>query len=74
MDNANKEDIEANCGKSGTIFKGVTGKKFKFICPADCDKKPGNVVGNMIYYVDTAVCKSAIHAGIIIMLIIILCW
>lgn len=63
MDNANKENIEANCGKAGSIFKGVTGKKFKFVCPDGCDKKPGNVIGNLIYFVDTAICKSAIHSG-----------
>jgi len=60
-----KNNVEENCAKTGHDFKGATGKQFKFQCPAGCDKKPGNIVGFMVYYTDSAVCKAAIHSGIL---------
>lgn len=61
-DNVSSDD---NCLQTGHNFQGATGKQFKFICPGGCEKKPGNIVGFMVYYVDSAVCKAAIHAGVI---------
>lgn len=43
---------------------GPTGKAFRVECPRGCGKlDTGSVIGSMIYVDESAVCKSAVHAG-----------
>jgi len=34
-------------------------------CPKGCFKESGNVIGFMVYFDDSKICKAAIHSGYI---------
>lgn len=57
-----KGPVEAKCGDSIRSLK-VTDSSFAVKCPADCAF--GAVWGTDTYTVDSSLCLSAIHAGVI---------
>lgn len=47
------------------MFDGPTGKKFRVNCPKKCVEVHTVIIGTMIYSDESAICSSALHAGII---------
>jgi hypothetical protein len=63
---ATTDELKCNLQGNDKKFDGPTGKTFRVHCPKNCANHPdGNVLGNLIYSDDSAICKSAIHAGFI---------
>lgn len=47
------------------IFRGDIGSIFLVNCPADCGETGGSIWGTSIYTSNSAICRAAIHAGVI---------
>lgn len=59
--------INANCETKGSesIFRGDPGSIFLINCPENCKTSEGSIWGNGIYTLDSSICRSAIHAGVL---------
>lgn len=56
--------IEAGCSFNATQIKGEVGSAHRVACPADCGKS-GATWGTDSYTGDSAICRAAIHAGLV---------
>ena len=57
------QDIPCDARGSDANFAGPTGKKFRLNCKPNCTE--GTVIGTLYYLDESAICRSAIHAGLI---------
>jgi LCCL domain len=54
-----------DCSHRGTVVGGKPGSSLIIICPAGCAERSYSVWGSNPYTLDSNVCASAVHAGII---------
>ena len=59
--------INAECDtkEDEKIFRGDPGSIFLVNCPEKCSSSKGTLWGTAIYTTDSAICRAAIHAGVI---------
>lgn len=60
-----KKKVQAQCSDSPKSVRMHTEAEFIAVCPAGCAGAIGSVWGSGPYTTDSAICRAAIHAGVI---------
>lgn len=60
-----RKKFGAACEDSPKSLQLISEQKFRVECIPFCAEKPGRVQGTNIYTIDSSICRSAIHAGVI---------
>ena len=63
--NACTKKYGSSCEDSPKSLQLIGEQSFRVECKPFCAEKPGRVQGNRIYSIESSICRSALHAGVI---------
>lgn len=65
LSTACRKKYGSSCEDSPKSLQLISEQSFKVECKPFCAEKPGRVQGNGTYTIDSSICRSALHAGVI---------